>query len=69
MSKFVGVVCFVKDVNCIGCFNLLFVFGIILIVVLFVIMGWVLLLFGVVVYEGGMVFVVFMGLCLLCYWL
>ncbi|HCE65889.1 MAG TPA: heavy metal translocating P-type ATPase, partial [Deinococcus radiodurans] len=65
MSKLAGAVRLAKDANRTGRFNLLFAFGIILIVAPLAIMGRVPLPLGVVAHEGGTVFVVFMGLRLL----
>ena len=65
MSKLAGAVRLAKDANRTVRFNLLFAFGIILIVAPLAIMGRVPLPLGVVAHEGGTVFVVFMGLRLL----
>ena len=65
MSKLAGAVRLARDANRTVRFNLLFAFGIILIVAPLAIMGRVPLPLGVVAHEGGTVFVVFMGLRLL----
>ncbi|AXG98554.1 hypothetical protein DVJ83_04540 [Deinococcus wulumuqiensis] len=65
MGKLAGAVRLARDASRTVRFNLLFAFGIILLVAPLAIMGRVPLPLGVVAHEGGTVFVVFMGLRLL----
>lgn len=65
LGKLAGAVRLAKDANRTVRFNLMFAFGIILLVAPLAIMGKVPLPLGVIAHEGGTVFVVFMGLRLL----
>ncbi|MFC6590923.1 heavy metal translocating P-type ATPase [Deinococcus lacus] len=65
LGKLAGAVRLARDANRTVRFNLLFAFGIILLVAPLAILGKVPLPLGVIAHEGGTVFVVFMGLRLL----
>lgn len=65
LGKLAGAVRLAKDASRTVRFNLLFAFGVILLVAPLAIMGKVPLPLGVIAHEGGTVFVVFMGLRLL----